>query len=315
MLGGQAADSRAARLDVAVPFYDTDSDLWRRLMAATQCGVRVRLLTRPPLDELSADLFTEMSNMGVRLVYVLLQHGKVELDHFNSIVAEIADKLELPDNKRGLLALVRGALVAIAKRAGYNPSGLLSAATREKAQRAVSRFVEDHGLGYQFNLALQVCMYAMLGGDDALLAQFVNWLGGGGNALTVDPKLFPSYQALQHRIAELPSLAGKNRINYRAPVVNLDRTELGESDLQKLAANVVEVYRCANGDPEEDAVDRIDALVKAIAEGNYVIARPRLLCRCMIELLEGTLGDDLRQELAVRTEEMRKDREREIKGK
>jgi hypothetical protein len=34
----------------------------------------------------------------------------------------------------------------------------------------------------------------------------------------------------------------------------------------------------------------------------------------MVELLEGRLGADLRQELATRTEEMRKEREREIKG-
>jgi hypothetical protein len=130
-----------------------------------------------------------------------------------------------------------------------------------------------------------------------------------------DPKLFPSYKALQDRIEELPSLGGKKPINYRAPVVNLDRTELGAKDLRKLADNVVEVYKCATGEPVGDAVERIDALVKAIAEGNYVIARPRLLCRCMVELLEGGLGNDLRQELAVRTEEMRKEREREIKGK
>ncbi len=130
-----------------------------------------------------------------------------------------------------------------------------------------------------------------------------------------DPNLFPKYKALQDRIEDLPSLAGKKSINYRAPVVNLDKTELGAKDLRKLADKVVDVYTCANGEPDGDSVDRIDALVKAIAEGNYVIARPRLLCRCMVELLEGRLGDDLRQELAVKTEEMRKEREREIKGK
>jgi hypothetical protein len=133
-------------------------------------------------------LQTEAKIRNWATAYVLLKHREVELDRFNSIVAEIADKLELPGDKRGLLALVRGALVAIAKRIGYNPAGLLSDATRGKAQLAVSKFVEDHGLGYQFNLALQVCMYAMLGGDEPLLSQFVNWLGCGSNALTVDPK-------------------------------------------------------------------------------------------------------------------------------
>lgn len=348
--------------------------------------------------------------------YVLLKHGEVELDRFNSIVAEIAEKLELPDEKRGLLALVEGALVGIAKRAGYDPSGHLSFATRERAQRAVARFVQENGLGYQFNLALQVCMYAILECDGLLLAQYVNWLAGGGGALTVDPNdlsaspsqprtraaktvlkplglgdaeqlirlfallvdeagysglylaideleliagqprrqrtnsfqtlralvdqndenvmppstclylaatpdmfedpdLFPSYKALQDRIEELPSLAGKGAINYRAPVVNLDATELGAADLGKLAQNVVAVFVCANGEPCSEAVSRLDALVSAVAQGNYVIARPRLLCRCVVELLEGRLGENLREELATRTEEMRKEREREIKGR
>jgi hypothetical protein len=258
-------------------------------------------------------------------------------------------------------------------------------------------------------------MYALLEADEALLAQFANWLGGGGDALTVDPNdlssspgqpktkaapavlkplglgdaeqlirlfallvveagfnglylaideielivgqtsrrrnnsfqtlralvdqndehlmppstclylaatpdmfenpdLFPSYKALQDRIEELPSLTGKEAINYRAPVVNLDATELGEQDLRALAEKVVTVFRAANGEPNEDALGRVPKLVSAVAKGNYVIARPRLLCRCMVELLEGRLGADLRQELATRTEDMRKEREREIKG-
>ena len=129
-----------------------------------------------------------------------------------------------------------------------------------------------------------------------------------------NPDLFPSYKALQDRIEELPSLTGKGAINYRAPVVNLDATELGEKELRALAENVVAVFKAANGEPIGDALGRVDTLVGAVAKGNYVIARPRLLCRCMVELLEGRLGADLRQELATRTEEMRKEREREIKG-
>jgi P-loop Domain of unknown function (DUF2791) len=361
-------------------------------------------------------LQSEAKARGWATAYVLLKHGEVELDQFNTIVAEIADKLELPDKKRGLPALLKQALIGIAKRNGYDPAGPFSFKTRERAQRAVSNFVQEHGLGYQFNLALQVCIYALLEKDDLLLAQFANWLAGGGESLTVDPnelssspnqpktkasrtilkplglgdaeqlirlfallvneagynglylaidevellsgqtsrrrnnsfqtlralvdesdenlmppstclylaatpdmfenpELFPSYKALQDRIEALPSLSGDATINYRAPVVNLDSTELGEEDLRALADKVVEVFRSANGEPNQDALGRIGKLVSAVAKGNYVIARPRLLCRCMVELLEGHLGADLRQELASRTEEMRKEREREIKGK
>lgn len=360
-------------------------------------------------------LQSEAKSRNWATAYVLLKHKEVELDRFNTIVAEIADKLELPDDTRGLPTLLQQALLGIAKRNGYDPTGPMSFKTRERAQRAVSRFAQEHGLGYQFNLALQVCIYALLEGDDQLLAQFANWLAGGSDALTVDPNelsaspnqpktkasrtilkplglgdaeqlirlyallvneagysglylaideieliagqttrrrsnsfqtlrelvdqndenlmppstciylaatpdmfenpdLFPSYKALQDRIEELPSLAGKGAINYRAPVVNLDATELGVEELQALADKVVSVFRSANGEPAEDAVGRIEALVDAVAKGNYVIARPRLLCRCMVELLEGRLGEDLREELATRTEEMRKERAKEIKG-
>lgn len=293
---------------------------------------------------------------------------------------------------------------------------MMSDKTRERIQLAVSSFIQDHGLGYQFNLALQVCMRAFLESDEMLLAQFANWLGGGGESLTVDPNelssspvrprtratrsvlkplglgdaeqlirlfallvdeagysglyfaideieliagqtsrrrnnsfqtlralvdqndenlmppstclylaatpdmfespdLFPSYKALQDRIEELPSLSGAGTINYRAPVVNLDSTELAREDLQKLADNIVGIFQSANGDPPTDVLERVGGLVDAVANGNYVIARPRLLCRCMIELLEGRLGADLREELATRTEEMRKKRELEIKGR
>ena len=72
--------------------------------------------------------------------------------------------------------LLKQALLGIAKRNGYDPAGPMSFKTRERAQRAVSSFVQEHGLGYQFNLALQVCIYALLEKDDLLLAQFANWL-------------------------------------------------------------------------------------------------------------------------------------------
>jgi hypothetical protein len=347
---------------------------------------------------------------------VLLKHGEVELDRFDSIVAEVADKLELPDGNRGLPALLRKALTGIARRGGYDPSGAVSLKTRERAQSAAAKLVQDHGLGYHFNLALQASMFAILERDEMLFAQLAHWLAGGGEPLTVDPNglsvspnqpktrasrtvlkplglgdpeqfirlfallvdeagfnglylaideveliagqnarrrnssfqtlralvdqndehlmppstclylaatpdmfespdLFPSYKALQDRIEDLPSMSGKRTINYRAPVVNLDATELEEQDLRTLAENLTGVFRSANGEPDAGALTRVDALVKAVAKGNYVIARPRLLCRCMVDLLEGRLGSDLRSELAVKTEEMRKEREREIKGK
>ena len=45
-------------------------------------------------------LQSEAKARGWATAYVLLKHGEVELDRFNTIVAEIADKLELPEGKQ-----------------------------------------------------------------------------------------------------------------------------------------------------------------------------------------------------------------------
>jgi phosphatidylserine/phosphatidylglycerophosphate/cardiolipin synthase-like enzyme len=71
---GQLADR--GRLDVAVPFFDTDSGLWQRLVAAAQSGSRVRLLTRPAADDLHAELFRDLTGLGVRLIHLPRIHAK-----------------------------------------------------------------------------------------------------------------------------------------------------------------------------------------------------------------------------------------------
>jgi len=71
---GQLANR--GRLDVAVPFFDADSDLWQRLVAAAQSGSRVRLLTRPATDDLQSGLFNELAGLGVRLIYLPRIHAK-----------------------------------------------------------------------------------------------------------------------------------------------------------------------------------------------------------------------------------------------
>jgi phosphatidylserine/phosphatidylglycerophosphate/cardiolipin synthase-like enzyme len=68
--------ARRGRLDVAVPFFDVESGLWRRLVAAAESGSRVRLLTRPPSNELQASLFENLRELGVRLVQLPHVHAK-----------------------------------------------------------------------------------------------------------------------------------------------------------------------------------------------------------------------------------------------
>src|SRR5262245_37855631 len=64
------------RLDVAVPFFDADSVLWRRLVSAAESGSRVRLLTRPAADYLYSQLFEDLARLGVRVIPLPRIHAK-----------------------------------------------------------------------------------------------------------------------------------------------------------------------------------------------------------------------------------------------
>lgn len=65
-----------SRLDIAVPFFDTDSQLWELLVAAVLSGSRVRLMTRPAEDALHSDLFDTLSDRGVRVIQLPRIHAK-----------------------------------------------------------------------------------------------------------------------------------------------------------------------------------------------------------------------------------------------
>src|SRR5208283_674276 len=60
-----------------------------------------------------------------------------------------------------------------------------------------------------------------------------------------DREMFPRYKALQDRIEELPSVGGAQRINYSAPVINLDRTEPGVLELRQIADKIKAIYNVA----------------------------------------------------------------------
>lgn len=128
-----------------------------------------------------------------------------------------------------------------------------------------------------------------------------------------NPEMFPSYKALQDRIEALPIARNQQKINYRSPVVNLDLTELGGTELRQVATKIMEVYEGVHGETLPGIAKRVNGLITTIINGGYVIARPRLLCRCMIDLLEGTLGEDMQQEVARRSKEIEEARKKEAK--
>jgi hypothetical protein len=130
-----------------------------------------------------------------------------------------------------------------------------------------------------------------------------------------DPDKFPSYKALQDRIEAAPNLGTTQAINYRASVIDLDRTQLDREDLLKLGLALLDLYHLAGRTPPQDVRDRTGAIVKQIIAGGYVMARPRLLCKCVTALVNGTLGSDLPKEIALQVKILQEERERELSGK
>jgi hypothetical protein len=126
--------------------------------------------------------------------------------------------------------------------------------------------------------------------------------------------MFPSYKALQDRIETLPAGISGRGLNYRANVIDLDKTELGAPELLALGEQIVELCRKGEQEIAADVLTRLPQLVQTITATRYVIARPRLLCRCVVDLVEGVLGENLADEIAARNEQMVKDRRKEVKG-
>jgi hypothetical protein len=111
-----------------------------------------------------------------------------------------------------------------------------------------------------------------------------------------NPEYFPRYDALATRIQPL----GQD-INWRAPVVDLDRTPLDKTELYQMALKIREVHRVAYGDP---AAKRLaDGIVKAfvdeVSKSRFRIAKPRLLARLLVDELERARQQDTTWQPAV----------------
>jgi P-loop Domain of unknown function (DUF2791) len=122
--------------------------------------------------------------------------------------------------------------------------------------------------------------------------------------------MFPSYKALQDRIETLRAL-GNKPITFREPIVDLDRTELRKGELSELAGKIVNIYE-ASGKSVRNVDGMIQELVDVIDSTKYVIAKPRLLCRCTVDLLDGIVQGPVQQHIAVVTNELDSSRKREI---
>jgi hypothetical protein len=96
------------------------------------------------------------------------------------------------------------------------------------------------------------------------------------------PDYFPRYDALATRILPL----GPD-INWRAPVVDLDRTPLARGELREIAERIDRVHAIAYP-AGSAAVPRLplDRFVDEVLRSRVRIAKPRLLVRLVVDELE-----------------------------
>jgi hypothetical protein len=133
--------------------------------------------------------------------------------------------------------------------------------------------------------------------DQALqaLREFVDHGGGEGGFkhlcmyLAATPEMFeseryfPRYDALATRIQPL-----SDGINWRGPVVDLEKTPLDEGQMRRVAERILRVFRTAYGQlgGSDRLGESIGPLVSAVMTTRYRIAKPRLLARMLIDELE-----------------------------
>ena len=98
-----------------------------------------------------------------------------------------------------------------------------------------------------------------------------------------DEKYFRSYDALATRIEPV-----SDEVNWRAPVINLEKTMLTRDELQWVASRIKWVYeRAYGGEATGQLVEaHLSEIVASVDKSRYRIAKPRLLCRLVVDQLE-----------------------------
>ena len=98
-----------------------------------------------------------------------------------------------------------------------------------------------------------------------------------------DKRYFPSYDALATRIEPV-----SEEINWRAPVINLERTPLTADQLRNVALKIKYVFERAygSGATKDISEDHLSELVNTISKSKYRIAKPRLLCKTVVDYLD-----------------------------
>ena len=98
-----------------------------------------------------------------------------------------------------------------------------------------------------------------------------------------DEDYFRSYDALATRIESV-----SEEINWRAPVIELEKTMLTKSQLELIASSIRWIYGCAYGANVSEKLSdtKISEIVNIVDKSRYRIAKPRLLCRSVVDHLD-----------------------------
>lgn len=139
--------------------------------------------------------------------------------------------------------------------------------------------------------------------DQALqaLREYVDHAGGEGGFrnlclyLAATPEMFegedyfPRYDALATRIQAVGT-----EVNWRGPVIDLDRTPLDRAQMREMAARICDVHHAAYDEAKSAQnlpKDVISQYVDKVDESRFRIAKPRLLARVVVDALERARQD------------------------
>jgi len=269
-------------------------------------GVKENALTKPFDAEervyavLQAGLMR--SNMPAEFAKALAAYVRAYLTGDNETLEAVAGWL------RGVKTPVRlpGAYVQRPRLGGDSPKGTflelkpIGTGTARDIMRGILWLVKTAGYSGLVLCIDEIEELAKLGRkrqDQALqaLREYVDNAGGDAGFrhfcmyLAATPEMFegkdyfPRYDALASRIQPV-----SDEINWRAPVVDLDRTSLGQDEMLEMALRIRRVHRIAYESSARDRVSEQDLqrFITGVAASRFRVAKPRLLTRIVIDELE-----------------------------
>jgi hypothetical protein len=139
----------------------------------------------------------------------------------------------------------------------------------DQALQALRDFVDNAGSEVGFD---HFCMYLA-----ATPAMFEN------------AEYFPRYDALATRIQPIGA-----EVNWRAPVIDLDKTPLQPGELRQVGAKIRAVHDAAypDGPAVQLSDDAIGKFVDELTKSRFRVGKPRLLARLLVDELERARQSD-----------------------